>query len=393
MPDDIAFETLCAHAGESAVGSSASVAPQLHLASVFETPSLDAADRAISGEPDAYIYSRDANPTVVALERAVASIDGAEAAVATASGMAATAAIFLALLSSGDSVLVARELYGATVALLAGPLAKFGVDADSADVTDVASFEAAMRPNTRIVFVETMSNPLMRIADIPALAAVAHRHGALLAVDASFTSPVLSQPISQGADLVVHSATKYLSGHSDVMAGVVTGAASLIGEIRAARKLFGPICSPLDAWLTLRGIKTLPLRMAAHSANASGAAAYLARHEKVRRVFHAGLPDETQHALASRLFPHGTGGMLAFEIDGGRASVDRFLGALSMIRFAASFADVTTTISHPGLTSHRGFTADERAALGISDGLIRLSAGIEALPDICDDLERGLGAV
>ncbi len=393
MPDDIAFETLCAHAGDGAPGSTTSVAPELHLASVFETPSLDLADDAISGRPDAYIYSRDANPTVVAVEQAVAALDGAEAAVATASGMAATSAVFLALLSSGDGVLVARELYGATVALLSGPLAKFGIESQSADVADVASFEGAMRQNTRIVFVETISNPLMRIADIPALAEVAHRHGALLVVDASFTSPVLSRPLDQDADLVVHSATKYLGGHSDVMAGVVTGGASLISDIRATRKLFGPVCAPLDAWLTLRGIKTLPLRMAAHSANATGAAAYLSHHEKVRAVFHAGLPDETQHALAIRLYPRGTGGMLSFEIDGGRAAVDRFLGALSMIRFAASFADVTTTVSHPGITSHRGFTAAERGTLGISDGLIRLSAGLEALADICADLERGLAAI
>ena len=393
MPDEISFETLCAHAGDNVAAPGSAVAPELHLASVFGSPSLDITDRALSGEPGIYVYSRDANPTVAALERAVAALDAADAAVATASGMAAISAVFLALLKPGDRVLVARELYGATVALLEGPLAKFGIETDAAEVTDTESFERAMRAETKMVFVETVSNPLMRVADVPALAAIAHARGALLVVDASFTSPAISRPIVQGADLVVHSATKYLGGHSDVMAGIVTGGDALIADIRGVRKLFGPTCSPMDAWLTLRGIKTLPMRMARHSANASGAAEFLSRHPKVCAVYHAGLPDETQHKLARKLMPGGMGGMLAFEIDGGRAAVERLLGALTMIRFAASFADVTTTVSHPGITSHRGFSAAERAALGISDGLVRLSAGIESLNDICADLERGLAAV
>lgn len=393
MPDEISFETLCAHAGDNVGAPGSAVAPELHLASVFGSPSLDITDHALSGDSKVFVYSRDANPTVAALERAVAALDAAEAAVATASGMAAISALFLALLKPGDRVLVARELYGATVALLSGPLAKFGIETDVADVTDTSSFERSMRPETKLVFVETISNPLMRVADVPSLADIAHARGTLLVVDASFTSPAISRPITQGADLVVHSATKYLGGHSDVMAGVVTGSDALISDIRGGRKLFGPTCSPMDAWLTLRGIKTLPMRMAQHSANASGATAYLSQHAKVRAVYHAGHPDETQHRLACQLMPRGTGGMLAFEIDGGRAAVERFLGSLTMIRFAASFADVTTTVSHPGITSHRGFSPEERAALGISDGLIRLSAGIESLDDICADLERGLAAV
>jgi cystathionine gamma-synthase len=393
MPDDLSFDTRCAHAGDDIDLVSSAIAPPLVLSSVFETPTLDLADRAIRSEPGAYIYSRDANPTVVALERAVAALEGAEAALAMSSGMGAISTLFAALLSAGDHIVVARELYGATLALLSEHYARFGVTMTSADAQDVASFEAAMTPATKLVFVETVSNPMMRIADVPAIAEVAHRHGALLAVDASFTPPPLSQPLAQGADVVMHSATKYLGGHSDVTAGVIAGSAALVERVRPVRKLFGPTCSPLDAWLTLRGIKTLALRVERHTANARGLAEFLSTQSTVRRVHYAGLAGGAQGELARRLLPRGTGGMLSFEIDGGRAAVDRFNAGLSLIRFAASFADVSTTISHPALTSHRGLSAEERAAIGIGDGLIRLSAGIESLADICADLERGLAAI
>jgi cystathionine gamma-synthase len=393
MPDELSFDTRCAHAGDDIDLASSAIAPPLVLSSVFETPTLELADRAIRTEPGAYIYSREANPTVVAMERAVASLEGAEAALAMGSGMGAISTLFAALLSAGDHVVVSREIYGATLALLAQHFARFGVTMTSVDAQDAAAFEGAMTPVTKLVFVETVSNPMMRVADVPAIADVAHRRGALLAVDASFTPPPLSQPLAQGADVVMHSATKYLGGHSDVTAGVVAGNAELMERVRPARRLFGPTCSPLDAWLTLRGIKTLALRVERHTANARGLAEFLAAQPKVRRVHYAGLAGGAQGELVARLLPRGTGGMLSFEIDGGRRAVDRFIAGLSMVRFAASFADVSTTISHPALTSHRGLSAKERAAIGIGDGLIRLSAGIESLADICADVERGLAAI
>jgi cystathionine beta-lyase/cystathionine gamma-synthase len=393
MPEAPSFETRCAHAGDSGEQPVRPIAPQLFLASVFETVTLDETDRAMRLEPGHYSYSRDANPTVVALEQAVAALEGGDAALAMASGMGAISTLFVALLSPGDHVVIARELYGATAALLSTQLTRYGISMSSAEVTDAASFEAAMRPETKLLFVETVSNPLMRVADVPPLAEIAHRHGALVAVDASFTTPALSTPLAQGADLVVHSATKYLSGHSDVTAGAVAGDAATIERLRPVRKLFGPACSPMDAWLTLRGIKTLALRVERHTSNAAAVAEYLARHQKVRRVYYSGLAGDPQHALATRVLPRGAGGMLSFEIDGGTAAVDRFMSGLSLVRFAASLADVTTTISHPALTSHRAFTPDERAALGISDGLIRLSVGIESVADICADLERGLAVI
>ena len=393
MPADPSFDTLCAHAGDDTAGANPPLSPPLILSSVFETPTLDLTDRAVTGEPGTYIYARDANPTVVALEAAVASLEGADGAVAMASGMGAISALFLAMLRAGDHIVVGREMYGATLVLLSDFMSRLGISATLADATDTAAVEAAIQPNTKLIFVETVSNPLMRLADIPALAEVAKRHAVTLAVDATFTSPVLSRPLTQGADLVMHSATKYLSGHSDVMAGVVAGSTRLIRKLRANRKFFGPICSPMDAWLTLRGMKTLALRVERHTSNALALAQSLEAHSRVKRVCYAGLKSNPQHALAATILPHGVGGMLSFEIEGGVDAVSRFISGLTLVRFAGSLGDVTTTISHPALTSHRGLTPEERAALGITDGLIRVSTGIEAPADICTDFDRGLAAV
>lgn len=393
MSGDPSFATRCVHAGDGGDTLTTPLSPPLHLSSVFETPTLDVADRAMDGEAGQYIYRRIANPNLVAFERAMAGLEGAEAAVATASGMGAIATLFAAVLSAGDHVLASRDLYGTTTMLLSGPLASFGVETTFADASQAGGFESSLRPNTRLVYVETVSNPLMRIADIPALAELAHRHNALLAVDATFTTPSLSRPLAQGADVVMHSATKYLGGHSDVMAGVIVGTTETMERLRATRTAFGATCSSLDAWLALRGLKTLSLRMERHAANALGVAEFLAAHAKVRRVSFAGLASDPDHALAQRLLPRGPGGMLSFEIDGGRDAVARFLGGLRMIRFAASLGDVSTTVSYPAMTSHRGIAPEERLALGIGDGLIRVSTGIESLDDIIHDLARGLAAV
>jgi len=393
MPGPGSFDSKCAHVGEAELIATIPVAPPLHLSSVFETPDVETAARAMDGEPGHYIYSRNANPTVAAFERAVTELDGGEAAVATASGMGAISTLFLALLKPGDHVVASHDLYGSTAVLVTGPLADLGVTMTAADPSDASAVNAAMTPATRLIFVETVSNPLMRVADVPALAEVAKRHGCVLAVDASFTSPALSQPLAQGADVVVHSATKYLGGHSDLTAGVAVGRAAMMDPLRKTRTLFGPACSPLDAWLALRGMKTLALRMERHASNGQFVAQFLCGHPKVRRVYYPGLPDDPCHATARRVLPRGSGGMLSFEIDGGAPAVDRFISGLAMVRFAASLADVTTTLSHPASTSHRGLSAERRAELGIGDGLVRLSAGIESPDDICADLEHGLVAV
>lgn len=387
-----AFETRCVHAGEDVEVRTRPLAAPIHQASVFETPTLDVAELALTDAPGYFVYSRDANPTVVALEQAVAELEGGEQCVAAASGMAAISLVFLALLRPGDHVVAARELYGTTITLLSGPLAALGIEATFVDATSSTAVRDAFTGSTRMVFIETVSNPLMRLADIPALAEIARASGALLVVDASFTSPALSRPLDQGAAMSLHSATKYLGGHSDVTAGVVTTSADLARRIRQAARTFGPTCAPLDAWLTLRGLKTLALRMERHSRNGAELATWLADQPGVRRVYFAGLASDPQRQLAARLYPGGLGGMLSFELEGGGPAVERFLGGLKLVRFAASLADVSTTISYPATTSHRGLTPDQRQALGIGEGLIRLSAGIEAVDDIIADLERGLAA-
>lgn len=394
MPEEPspAFETRCVHAGEDVEVRTRPLAPAIHQASVFETPTLDVVEQALTDAPGYFIYSRDANPTVAALEHAVAELEGGEGCVAAASGMGAISMLFLALLRPGDHVVAARELYGTTVTLLSGALAALGIQASFVDATDALAVRAALTGATRMVFVESISNPLMRLADIPALAEVARAADALLVVDASFTSPALGRPLQQGADVSLHSATKYLSGHSDVTAGVVTASAEVVDRVREAARTFGPTCAPLDAWLTLRGLKTLALRMERHSQNGAALAGWLANQPAVRRVHFAGLPADPQRPLAARLYPRGLGGMLSFELEGGRRAVERFLGGLKLVRFAASLADVSTTVSYPATTSHRGLTPEQRRALGIGEGLVRLSAGIEAIADITADLEQGLAA-
>jgi cystathionine beta-lyase/cystathionine gamma-synthase len=395
MPDEHAqsFETACVHAGDDVRVLTTPVAPPLYPSAVYELPNFELIERAMDGEPGYFGYARSEHPNAAALESAVASLEQGEAAVTTSSGMAAIATLMLAALRPGDHVVVARDLYGSTTSLLTGPLARYGIATTAAAAAEVAAYERAFRPETKLVFVETVSNPLVRVADIAALAALARARGALLAVDASFTSPALSRPLAQGADVVVHSATKYLSGHSDVTAGVVVGRRELMEQVRAARTLFGGVCSPLDAWLTLRGLRTLALRMERHTVNAQRVAEFLVGRPEVRRVCYAGLADDTDHALAVRVLPGGAGGMLSFEVDGGTDAVGRFVAGLEFVRFAPSLGDVSTTISHPATTSHRSISRDERARLGIGDGLIRVSVGIESADDICADLARGLSAL
>lgn len=392
------FDTLCVRAGAKVPGlemATPPVSPPIFQTSVFETPDLAALDRAMSGEAGAYVYSRHANPTVAAFEAAVAALEGAEAAVATSSGMGAITAALVSRLKTGDGVVTTSALYGNTRQLLDAYLAPLGVAvhhlAADAIVAD------GVPPGTRIVFTEPISNPLLVVADIPRLAETAHAIGARLVVDNTFATPYHCRPLALGADIVVHSATKYLGGHGDLIAGVAAGPAALIEPVRRAARVLGVNGAPLEAWLALRGLRTLHLRMARHADNAARVAAFLADHPKVRAVHYPGLPDHPTCATARRILERGFGGMVAFDLAtgeaDGRAAFERFLGGLTMIPFAASLADVGTMLSHPATTSHRDLLAAERAALGIGEGLVRLSCGIEAADDIVADLARGLAAV
>jgi cystathionine gamma-synthase len=285
-----------------------------------------------------------------------------------------------------------RDLYGSTTALLREQAPRWGIQVSFADAAEAAAVEAACTPATRAIFVEAISNPLLRLADLPGLAELARRRGLALLVDSTFASPALLRPLEHGATLVHHSATKYLSGHGDVTAGVLAGGAGPIGAARSEAVRIGLNLGPFDAWLTLRGVRTLSLRMERHSANALALARFLAGRAEVRRVHYPGLPAHPQHALARRLLPTGFGGMLAFELRGGAAAVARLFGALPLVEFAPSFGDVTTTWTYPARTSHRPLSPDEQAKLGIDPGLVRLSVGIEDVEDLRDALAAALGA-
>ena len=359
--------------------------------------SMDDLDAVFAGERPGYVYSRYSGPTVAAFQQAVASLEAAPAAQAYASGMAALHAALLAGgARQGASIVAALDLYGATYSLLTGLLSTLGVQTHLVDVGDLAAVEAAVQgAKPQLVLVETISNPLLKVADVPRLAEIAHRSGALLLVDNTFASPYLYNPLSAGADYVIHSATKYLAGHGDVLAGVVVTSEENQRRLFELNKLIGASLGPFEAWLALRGLKTLPLRMRRQCQNAAQVAAWLHSQPRIARVNYPGLPDHPQHALAASLFAGGGfGGMLSFEIaEAGKAEVYRFMEALQLCLPATTLGDIYTLVLHPATSSHRSLSPAERQRAGITDNLVRLSAGIEAVEDILADLEQALDQV
>lgn len=391
-----AIETQAVHAGERAPRpdfTPVSTPVQRSVGYLYE--SMDDLDAIFANARPGYVYARYGNPTVSALEEAVAVLEGGEAAVAAASGMAAVHLVLLgAGLRPGEAIVAARDLYGASYALLAGPMRELGARVTFVDVTDLDSTRAAIEAHRpRLVFVETLSNPLLKLADIPALAEAAHRAGAFLAVDSTFTSPYLLQPLACGADYVAHSATKYLGGHGDVLGGVIVSSGERIRQLRELLKLTGANLAPDAAWLVLRGLKTLPLRMRQQCENALQVACWLAAHPDVVRVHYPGLPQHPQHELASRLLRPGLyGAMVSFELPGGTRQVRRFMEALRLCLPATTLGDVYSLVLHPVMSSHRSVPPEERERMGIRDGLVRMSVGIEDAADIIADLEQALAA-
>ncbi|HLE42488.1 MAG TPA: aminotransferase class I/II-fold pyridoxal phosphate-dependent enzyme [Methylomirabilota bacterium] len=386
------FATRAARAAPAPASVTRPLTPPIHLANVYVFDDLAEVDAVWEGRRPGYVYGRFGTPNHTMLEETLAGLEGAEAALVTASGMGALTAVLLAALRPGEHLVAGQDLYGSTTALLREQAARWGIAVSFADATEAAAVEAVLTPATRAIFVEAVSNPLLRLADLPGLADVARRRGLLLLVDATFATPALLRPLEHGATAVHHSATKYLSGHGDVTAGVLAGPSALIAGARAQTVRIGLNLGPFDAWLTLRGVRTLALRMERHSANALELARFLAERPEVQRVHYPGLPAHPQHDLALRLFPGGFGGMLAFELRGGAQAVERFFAALPLIEFAPSFGDVTTTWSYPARTSHRPLSAAEQAKLGIDPGLVRLSVGIEDVDDLREALEAALGA-
>ncbi|ACO80506.1 Cystathionine gamma-synthase [Azotobacter vinelandii CA] len=386
------FSTRAVHAGNEIDRQMVTHAKTLPIyqTSVFVYDSLAQVDDFLAGNPDNYMYTRIGNPNPAALEALILALEGGEAALFGASGMAAIGAALLGNLEAGDHLIASRELYGTTQSLIEKELGRLGIASSLVDIGDLAAVEAAIGPRTRLIYTETASNPLVRVSDVPALATLAKKHGLKLLVDNTFLSPALFRPLDHGADLVLHSTTKYLNGHSDATGGILAGDAEWVERARRFQINAGGSASPFEAWLTLRGAKTLALRMQAHSRNAQALAEALEAHPKVLRVHYPGLPSHPDHALARRLFPDGCSGMLSFTLDGGLAEVDRLIRALRLAVFAPSLAGVATSISHPGKTSHRALAPEVLAALDIHDGTVRVSVGIEEAGDIVDDFVQAL---
>jgi O-succinylhomoserine sulfhydrylase len=383
------IETLGIRAGQHRTNEGEHSEPIFATSSFVFDSAAEAAAR-FSGDTEGNIYSRFTNPTVRAFEERLAAMEGGESCVATASGMSAILATCMGLLQQGDHIISSRSIFGSTTMLFNKYLARFGICTDYADLSNVADWERRLTPQTRMLFVETPSNPLTEIGDIGALAEFAHANGCLLVVDNCFCTPALQRPLDLGADIVIHSATKYLDGQGRAVGGAVVGNRKLVGEdVFGVLRTAGPTMSPFAAWIFLKGLETLLLRMRAHSENAQLLADWLAVQPGVRRVHYPGLSDHPQHELAKtqQKMP---GGIVAFEVDGGREAAWRVIDATRMLSITANLGDVKTTITHPGSTTHGRLSAEERAAVGISDGLLRVAVGLEAIDDICRDLARGL---
>ena len=367
-------------------------AEALYLTSSFVFESAAQAAARFSGAEEGMVYARFSNPTVSAMQERLAALEGAEGCVATASGMSAILSMVMALLKAGDHVVASRSLFGATQQLFGAILSRFGVETSFVAGTRPESFRAAMQPNTRLVFIETPSNPLTEVFDIAALAGVAHGGGALLAVDNCFCTPILQRPLQLGADLVIHSATKYLDGQGRVLGGAVCGPKALTDEVYKFLRTAGPTLSPFNAWVILKGMETLKIRMLAQSAATQDLARWLEAHPKVTRVFYPGLSSHPQHDLAMRQQASG-GAILSFEVKGGRAEAWRVVDNCRLLSITANLGDTKTTITHPASTTHGRITPEARAEAGIGDSLLRIAVGLEALEDIEADLSRGLATV
>ena len=391
MSKDYEIQTLGVRAGQARTEF------QEHSEALFLTSSFvfkDARQAAarFAGEDKGMVYTRYTNPTVSMLQDRLAALEGAESCVATASGMAAILATAMVHLKSGDHVVCSNAVFGATIQLFNNILGRFGVETTYVAPTRVDDWRRALRKNTRLFFLETPSNPLTEVSDIAALADISRKAGALLAVDNVFCTPALQRPLELGADLVVHSATKYLDGQGRVIAGAVAGPKALVGDpMTTFLRTAGPTLSPFNAWVVLKGLETLEIRMRAQSAAALELAAWLQSHPKVTRVYYPGLPSHPQHELARRQ-QRAAGAVLSFEVKGGREAAWRVLDSTRLVSLTANLGDVKTTIVHPASTTHGRISPEARAAAGITEGLIRLAVGLEAVADLKDDLKRGLEA-
>lgn len=389
----LGFATRAVHVEtETKPVASRAISTPIFQTAAFAFDDVEGIARTLSEPASGFMYSRVANPTTDVLERAVASLEGAEAAVAFGSGMAAIHGVLVSLLSPGDHVVAPFAAYGNTLALLKGILFRFGVETTFVEGADPAAWERAITPRTKVVYAESISNPALVIGDLPGLSAVARRAGATFVVDSTFATPYLLRPLEHGADVVLHSATKYLGGHGDVIAGVVAGSAASMAKVRKVLVDAGGMIDPFAAWLVARGVKTLAVRVERQCATALAVATALAEMPKVRRVVYPGLADHPQHALAKRLLGGSAfGAMIAIEVDGGRDGGLALLSRLKLFLRAGSLGDAHSLAVQPSTTSHRHLDAKELAAAGIPEGMVRLSIGLEDPQDLIADLRQALG--
>ena len=387
--DDYKFDTLAVRAGQVRTAEGEHCEPVFTTSSYVFASAAEAAAR-FSDEQPGNIYSRFTNPTVRTFEQRLAAMEGAESCVATASGMSAILSTCLGLLKSGDHIVSSRSIFGSTTMLFTNFLARLGIETSFVNLTDIDDWAAAIRPETRLMFMETPSNPLTELADIGQLAELAHQRDILLVVDNCFCTPALQQPISLGADIVIHSATKFLDGQGRCVGGAVVGPKALVGEkVFGFLRTAGPSMSPFNAWVFLKGLETLSLRMKAHSANALKLAQWLEQQSVVKRVFYPGLKSHGQHELARRQ-QSGFGGLLSFELKGGKQAGWKLIDATRLISITANLGDTKSTITHPASTTHNRLTPEQREQAGIADGLIRIAVGLEDIADLKKDLTRGL---
>ena len=384
------FSTLAIHAGQNVEPSTGSLTTPIYQTSTYVFDSLEDGAAKFAGEKPGYIYSRLGNPTVTLFEQKMAALENGESAVAFSSGMGAISALIMGLIRNGEHILSSRGLYGCTYGLLTLLKERFGVEYSLIDMREEQKIAEAIQPNTRLFYIETPINPTMEMVDLKKVCQLAKDKGIKVIVDNTFMSPYLQRPLEWGADFVVHSATKYLGGHGDLIAGVAVGPQNIMDQIRKTTlKDIGAILGPNEAFLLNRGLKTLSVRMDRHCDNAKKVAAFLQVHSRVKKVYYPGLPNFEQYELACRQLDD-FGGVISFEVEGGTAGVAQVLNRLSMIRIAVSLGDVDSLIQHPATMTHAVIPPEVRASMGISDGLIRLSVGIEDVDDIIEDLNNAL---
>lgn len=388
--DEFGFDTLAVRAGQVRSSEGEQSEPIFPTSSFTYNSAAQAAARFGGTEPG-NIYSRFTNPTVRTFEERLAALEGGEQCVATSSGMAAILSTCMGLLKAGDHIVCSRAVFGTTVVLLDNFMGKFGVETSYVSLTDYEGWEQAIRPETKLLFLETPSNPLVEVADIPRLAELAHSRGCLLVVDNCLCTPALQQPLKLGADIVIHSATKYIDGQGRAMGGAVVGNKELMAQVYAFLRSAGPTMSTFNAWIFLKGLETLKLRMKAHSDNALELARWLEQQPGIKRVFYPGLSSHPQYELASKQ-QAGFGGIVAFEVEGGQEQAWKIIDATRVISITANLGDAKSTITHPATTTHGRLTQAQKVEAGITDGLVRISVGLEEVEDIKADLARGLGA-